>query len=183
MRQDQREALRYRFGFRCGYCGVAECDVGAELTVDHFQPRSRGGLDEPDNWVYCCHPCNEFKGDCWQPDSSDRRGTRLDPRSASPADRCRPPRHAPDLVLMPFERAEQFHARRQRRRSDLAAWPNIPHGWFLVRHSRTIPSIRARIASKCVPCPETHSLAIRDCILATPTQKVTPSNYTARGWR
>lgn len=72
MRQDQREALRYRFGFRGGYCGVAERDVGAELTVDHFQPRSRGGLDEPDNWVYCCHPCNEFKGDCWQPDSSQR---------------------------------------------------------------------------------------------------------------
>ena len=72
MRQDQREALRHRFEFRCGYCGVAERDVGAELTVDHFQPRSRGGLHEPDNWVYCCHPCNEFKGDCWQPDSSQR---------------------------------------------------------------------------------------------------------------
>ena len=72
MRQDQREALRQRFGFRCGYCGVAERDVGAVLTVDHFQPRSRGGLDEPDNWVYCCHPCNEFKGDCWQPDSAQR---------------------------------------------------------------------------------------------------------------
>jgi hypothetical protein len=70
MRQDQREALRRRFRFRCGYCGVAERDVGAELTVDHFQPRSQGGVDEPDNWVYCCHPCNEFKGDYWQPDSS-----------------------------------------------------------------------------------------------------------------
>ena len=72
MRQDQRAALRQRFTFRCGYCGVAERDVGAELTVDYFQPRSRGGLDEPENWVYCCHPCNEFKGDCWQPDSSQR---------------------------------------------------------------------------------------------------------------
>ena len=61
MRQDQRDALRHRFEFRCGYCGVTERDVGAELTVDHFQPRSRGGLHEADNWVYCCHPCNEFK--------------------------------------------------------------------------------------------------------------------------
>jgi hypothetical protein len=70
MRLDERDALRGRFGFRCGYCGVSEVAAGAELTVDHFQPRSHGGLDEPGNWVYCCHACNEFKGDYWQPDSS-----------------------------------------------------------------------------------------------------------------
>jgi len=69
MCQEERETLRRRFQFRCGYCGVGEHDVGAELTVDHFQPRSRGGPDEPENWVYCCHACNEFKGDFWQPDS------------------------------------------------------------------------------------------------------------------
>ena len=72
MRQDARETLRQRFQFRCGYCGIRESDVGAELTVDHFQPRSRGGPDEVDNWVYCCHACNEFKGDYWQPDSLRR---------------------------------------------------------------------------------------------------------------
>jgi hypothetical protein len=26
-------------------------------------------LHEPENWVYCCHACNEFKGDSWQPES------------------------------------------------------------------------------------------------------------------
>jgi hypothetical protein len=67
MRQEEREMLRRRFQFRCGYCGVSERDVGAELTVDHFQPRSQGGLHEPENWVYCCHAGNEFKGDFWQP--------------------------------------------------------------------------------------------------------------------
>ena len=72
MRHEERESLRRRFGFRCGYCGVTERDVGSELTVDHFQPRSQEGSDEPDNWVYCCHPCNEFKGDYWQPDSPQR---------------------------------------------------------------------------------------------------------------
>lgn len=72
MRQDEREALRRRFQSRCGYCGVSESDVGAELTVDHFQPRSRGGADEPENWIYCCHACNEFKGDSWRPNSSQR---------------------------------------------------------------------------------------------------------------
>ncbi len=64
-----KDDLRRRFQYRCGYCGVREADVGAELTVDHFQPRSRGGADDADNLVYCCHACNEFKGDFWEPDA------------------------------------------------------------------------------------------------------------------
>src|SRR5262245_52364895 len=72
MGQDERETLRRCYQFRCGYCGVSEHDVGAELTVDHFQPRSQGGLDEAENWVYCCHACNEFKGSCWQPNAPHR---------------------------------------------------------------------------------------------------------------
>ena len=72
MRPEERETLRQRFQFRCGYCGVSERDAGASLTVDHFQPHSRGGLHEPENWVYCCHACNEFKGDTWQPNSPQR---------------------------------------------------------------------------------------------------------------
>ncbi len=72
MREEERETLRRRFQFRCGYCGVSERDTGAALTVDHFQPRSRGGLHESENWVYCCHACNEFKGDFWDPNSIQR---------------------------------------------------------------------------------------------------------------
>lgn len=72
MRPDEKAALRQRFQFRCGYCGVREVDAGAELTVDHFHPRSRDGAHEPDNWVYCCHACNDFKGHYWQPDSPRR---------------------------------------------------------------------------------------------------------------
>jgi hypothetical protein len=72
MRQEVRDALRKLYRFRCGYCGVRERDAGAELTVDHFHPVSQGGLHEPDNWVYCCHACNEFKGDHWQPASLHR---------------------------------------------------------------------------------------------------------------
>src|SRR5947209_13969179 len=72
MRDEERQALRRCFDFRCGYCGVHEHAVGAELTVDHFQPSSKGGAGGPENWVYCCHACNEFKGDFWQPDSSLR---------------------------------------------------------------------------------------------------------------
>ena len=69
MLSDPREELRRLYQLRCGYCGTSEVDVGAALTIDHFQPRSHGGADVPTNWVYCCHACNEFKGDHWQPAS------------------------------------------------------------------------------------------------------------------
>ena len=72
MRASDRQTLRARYDFRCGYCGIREVDAGAELTVDHFQPRSHGGSDDTDNLVYCCHACNEFKGDLWQPGSARR---------------------------------------------------------------------------------------------------------------
>jgi HNH endonuclease len=72
MRPDEREELRARFRHSCGYCGTSEVDVGADLTVDHFHPQSRGGLDEAYNWVYCCHACNEFKADYWDPGSRQR---------------------------------------------------------------------------------------------------------------
>lgn len=62
---DVLDLLRSRFGARCGYCGVAEGDLGATLTVDHHRPRSRGGGDELDNLVYCCSRCNEYKGAYW----------------------------------------------------------------------------------------------------------------------
>ena len=72
MRAFDRQTLRVRYDFRCGYCGIREIDAGAELTIDHFQPRSQGGTDTPDNLVYCCHACNEFKSDYWQPASPRR---------------------------------------------------------------------------------------------------------------
>ena len=72
MRNTIRQIVRQRDVFRCLYCGMRESDVGAELTVDHYQPRSRGGSDDLSNLVYCCHACNEFKGDYWQPGSIER---------------------------------------------------------------------------------------------------------------
>jgi len=61
----EKEELRARFEFRCGYCGVSEIDVGAILHHDHFHPTSRGGADDAGNWVYCCFACNSFKGAYW----------------------------------------------------------------------------------------------------------------------
>ena len=71
-RPEQREALRRLYNFRCGDCGVSEVDNGAELTVDHFQPRSQGGTDAVGNLVYCCHTCNAYKGNYYQPEASER---------------------------------------------------------------------------------------------------------------
>ena len=54
------------YSFRCGYCGVSETQVGAQLTFDHFRPLSKGGTDEISNLVYACHACNHYKSDYWQ---------------------------------------------------------------------------------------------------------------------
>ena len=122
-----RDALRRRFQFRCGYCGVREGDVGAELTVDHFRPRSRGGTDEPDNLVYCCHACNEFKGDFWELDPPRRL---LHPLRDAPAAHLA---EEPDGTLRGLTVTGAFHLdrlrlnrpplveyRRERRRLDAA---------------------------------------------------------------
>ncbi len=59
------EQVRLRAQFACEYCGVMEADTGGELTVDHFQPITRGGPDEVGNLLYCCYRCNLYKADYW----------------------------------------------------------------------------------------------------------------------
>jgi hypothetical protein len=74
--QEQREAVRRAYGYRCAYCGVQEEEAGSELEIDHFQPRSVGGGDDLDNLVYCCPTCNRLKGDFWpmgDPSTTNRR--------------------------------------------------------------------------------------------------------------
>ena len=52
----RRNVLR-RDSHRCQYCGSPE-----RLTLDHVQPRSRGGKDAWENLVAACTPCNNRKG-------------------------------------------------------------------------------------------------------------------------
>nr|WP_274637461.1 HNH endonuclease [Microbacterium bovistercoris] len=52
-----RRGVLRRDGFRCAYCG------GHAATIDHVQPRSRGGADSWENLVACCQRCNNTKGD------------------------------------------------------------------------------------------------------------------------
>jgi len=62
---DIRRLVRERASYSCEFCGVTEIDAGGELTIDHFHPKSKGGGDDPDNLVYSCARCNQYKGDYW----------------------------------------------------------------------------------------------------------------------
>ncbi|WP_396217007.1 HNH endonuclease [Gemmatimonas sp.] len=55
-----RSDIFARDGNRCVYCGlVHEPD---DLSVDHVQPRMRGGDGSPGNLVTACRGCNTRKG-------------------------------------------------------------------------------------------------------------------------
>ncbi len=53
-----RRGLLARDGGRCGYCR------GPATTIDHIQPRSRGGRSTWTNTVAACARCNQRKADC-----------------------------------------------------------------------------------------------------------------------
>jgi hypothetical protein len=63
--QAVRKFVRQRAYFAYEYCGVRESDSGGQLTVDHFHPLIKGGDDQPENLVYCCIHCNQYKRDYW----------------------------------------------------------------------------------------------------------------------
>lgn len=60
-----RDQVRQRADFACEFCSVSELDSGGLLTIDHFQPKSKGGSDEIKNLIYACIRCNQFKQDYW----------------------------------------------------------------------------------------------------------------------
>jgi hypothetical protein len=66
-----RQQVRQRAGFACEFCGVTEADTGGLLTIDHFQPTTRGGADSLDNLLYCCPSCNQYKADYWPTGSAE----------------------------------------------------------------------------------------------------------------
>jgi hypothetical protein len=78
---EARRTIRQRANAACEFCGVTETDTGGELTIDHFRPKTKGGSDELDNLLYCCHRCNQYKADYWptQPDDPVLWHPRHDP--------------------------------------------------------------------------------------------------------
>lgn len=55
-----REQVLARDGFRCVYC--ARVLPAEQLTLDHVQPRMRGGDNTAGNLVTACAACNTRKG-------------------------------------------------------------------------------------------------------------------------
>lgn len=55
-----RDRILRRDGFRCVYCGEAK--PPDHLTLDHVQPRMRGGDWSDGNLVSACRACNADKG-------------------------------------------------------------------------------------------------------------------------
>lgn len=64
-----RKGVLMRDEYTCIYCGVRPGDVKAgqvlyktDFTVDHIQPKSRGGKDTWANTACACYHCNHRKG-------------------------------------------------------------------------------------------------------------------------
>ena len=56
----KRDRVFQRDDFRCVYCGNRF--VAEELSVDHVEPRVRGGDQSTGNLVTACRGCNNLKG-------------------------------------------------------------------------------------------------------------------------
>jgi len=113
-----REDVRRRAGFACEYCGVTETDTGGLLTIDHFQPKTKGGSDDSDNLIYCCSRCNQYKLDYWQVRDSDM--ALLNPRNEPFSEHFIVP---DDGMLYPLTQTGVFTLQRLRlNRSPLVAY-------------------------------------------------------------
>lgn len=55
-----RDRILRRDGYRCVYCG--EVFPASSLTLDHVQPKMRGGDQSEGNLVAACRTCNAEKG-------------------------------------------------------------------------------------------------------------------------
>lgn len=61
IRQEKRLAIYLRDGLACCYCGFA-VEEGAQLSLDHLKPHSKGGSNSETNLVTCCTKCNSARG-------------------------------------------------------------------------------------------------------------------------
>jgi HNH endonuclease len=55
------QLVRQRAQFRCEYCHYPELLSSAPLSIDHLQPQSLGGSDDPANLALACRRCNEIR--------------------------------------------------------------------------------------------------------------------------
>lgn len=61
IRRTKRLSIYLRDGFACMYCGQG-AEQGANLTLDHIKPTSKGGTNDESNLLTCCMRCNQSRG-------------------------------------------------------------------------------------------------------------------------
>jgi hypothetical protein len=61
IRKDARLAIYLRDGMACMWCG-ASLEDGAQLSLDHVTPHSKGGKNTASNLVCSCSRCNSSRG-------------------------------------------------------------------------------------------------------------------------
>lgn len=54
-----RQLVRKRAAYLCEYCHSPEKISASRFTIDHLQPRSLGGSDQPENLALSCSRCNQ----------------------------------------------------------------------------------------------------------------------------
>lgn len=59
-RAERRRRIYTRDGYRCVYCG--RVFPAEQLSLDHVEPRRKGGDHSDGNLVTSCLPCNRRKG-------------------------------------------------------------------------------------------------------------------------
>ncbi len=65
-----RKSVLKRDKYTCRACGHFD-PSGNGLTIDHMNPRSRGGTNNQWNLQVLCEPCNQLKGDRIMPEWID----------------------------------------------------------------------------------------------------------------
>ncbi len=60
--RERRLAIYLRDGCACVWCGFTLED-GAQLSLDHLKPHSKGGSNDSRNLVTACAKCNSVRGD------------------------------------------------------------------------------------------------------------------------
>ncbi|MSQ96456.1 MAG: HNH endonuclease [Gemmataceae bacterium] len=58
-----RQIVEARAGGACEYCRLLQAATGVTFHIEHFVPRSRGGLTVMSNLVLSCPGCNLSKAD------------------------------------------------------------------------------------------------------------------------
>jgi hypothetical protein len=100
---NQIHELKNRKVFQCHYCNAML--TMREATIDHKQPRAKGGTNVLDNMVISCFPCNLRKGTTPYEEFNPNKSTIPKPEPVLPP---RKVRKNPTKLLPSYVNGEHF---------------------------------------------------------------------------